>query len=184
MSLVFQGWPPSDSSGEDRKQSEGGRDVEMEEMMEELQEKVQELEKQNEGLKRRLLAAKQQLQVQNRRHTPYSHIQPCINSGLRRLRDDRPMTASRPHTPKAGTPVLFCSVLFYSVIYCIFYSKCVLFRILLYYCMLLHSIPFYTMIYYILCFAIVFYSSLYCNLKSVVCSIFLWFYSILLYSVI
>uniref|UniRef100_A0A673G6M1 RPGRIP1 like n=1 Tax=Sinocyclocheilus rhinocerous TaxID=307959 RepID=A0A673G6M1_9TELE len=54
----------------DRKQSEGGRDVEMEEMMEELQEKVQELEKQNDGLKRRL------------------HIQPRINSGLRRLTDD------------------------------------------------------------------------------------------------
>uniref|UniRef100_A0A8C2C3G7 RPGRIP1 like n=1 Tax=Cyprinus carpio TaxID=7962 RepID=A0A8C2C3G7_CYPCA len=76
----------------DRKKSEGGcvvggRDVEMEEMMEELQEKVQDLEKQNEGLKRRLLATKQQLQVQNRRHTPYSHIQPRINSGLRRLRD-------------------------------------------------------------------------------------------------
>uniref|UniRef100_A0A671N2E9 C2 domain-containing protein n=1 Tax=Sinocyclocheilus anshuiensis TaxID=1608454 RepID=A0A671N2E9_9TELE len=87
----------------DRKQSEGGRDVEMEEMMEELQEKVQELEKQNEGLKRRLLAAKQQLQVQNRRHTPYSHIQPRINSGLRRLTDDMPMASpSRPHTPKAG----------------------------------------------------------------------------------
>uniref|UniRef100_A0A673H4U1 C2 domain-containing protein n=2 Tax=Sinocyclocheilus rhinocerous TaxID=307959 RepID=A0A673H4U1_9TELE len=87
----------------DRKQSEGGRDVEMEEMMEELQEKVQELEKQNEGLKRRLLAAKQQLQVQNRRHTPYSHIQPRINSGLRRLTDDMPMaSSSRPHTPKAG----------------------------------------------------------------------------------
>lgn len=91
----------------DRKQSEGGRvvggrDVEMEEMMEELQEKVQELEKQNEGLKRRLLATKQQLQVQSRRHTPYSHIQPRINSGLRRLRDDRPLTPSRPHTPKAG----------------------------------------------------------------------------------
>uniref|UniRef100_A0A8C2C339 RPGRIP1 like n=1 Tax=Cyprinus carpio TaxID=7962 RepID=A0A8C2C339_CYPCA len=72
----------------DRKKSEGGcvvggRDVEMEEMMEELQEKVQDLEKQNEGLKRRLLATKQQLQVQNRRHTPYSHIQPRINSGLR-----------------------------------------------------------------------------------------------------
>uniref|UniRef100_A0A672QFY7 C2 domain-containing protein n=1 Tax=Sinocyclocheilus grahami TaxID=75366 RepID=A0A672QFY7_SINGR len=87
----------------DRKQSEGGRDVEMEEMMEELQEKVQELEKQNEGLKRRLLAAKQQLQVQNRRHTPYRHIQPRINSGLRRLTDDMPMaSSSRPHTPKAG----------------------------------------------------------------------------------
>ncbi|XP_067292112.1 protein fantom isoform X2 [Pseudorasbora parva] len=91
----------------DRKQSEGGRvaggrDVEVEEMMEELQEKVQELEKQNEGLKRRLLATKQQLQVQSRRHTPYSHIQPRINSGLRRLRDDALLTPSRPHTPKAG----------------------------------------------------------------------------------
>ncbi|XP_026095320.1 protein fantom [Carassius auratus] len=91
----------------DRKQSEGGRvvgsrDVEMEEMMEELQEKVQDLEKQNEGLKRRLLATKQQLQVQSRRHTPYSHIQPRINSGLRRLRDVMPMASSRPHTPKAG----------------------------------------------------------------------------------
>uniref|UniRef100_A0A8C1JBF8 RPGRIP1 like n=1 Tax=Cyprinus carpio TaxID=7962 RepID=A0A8C1JBF8_CYPCA len=91
----------------DRKKSEGGcvvggRDVEMEEMMEELQEKVQDLEKQNEGLKRRLLATKQQLQVQNRRHTPYSHIQPRINSGLRRLRDVMPMASSRPHTPKAG----------------------------------------------------------------------------------
>ncbi|XP_043083996.1 protein fantom isoform X2 [Puntigrus tetrazona] len=86
----------------DRKQSEGGRDVEMEEVMEELQEKVQELEKQNEGLRRRLLAAKQQLQVQNRRHAPYGHVQPRINSGLRRLRDVVPITASRPHTPRAG----------------------------------------------------------------------------------
>ncbi|XP_077067586.1 protein fantom isoform X2 [Siphateles boraxobius] len=83
----------------DRKQSEsaGSRDVEMEEMMEEMQEKVQDLEKQNEGLRRRLLATKQQLQVQTRRHTPYSHIQPRINSGLR-----RPLTPARPHTPKAG----------------------------------------------------------------------------------
>lgn len=95
----------------DRKQAErassgarvtGGRDVEMEEMIEELQEKVQELEKQNEGLKRRLLAAKQQLQAQTRKQTPYSHIQPRINSGLRRLQDDMPITSSRAHTPKAG----------------------------------------------------------------------------------
>ncbi|XP_051546298.1 protein fantom [Myxocyprinus asiaticus] len=95
----------------DRKQGErvasggrvaGVRDVESEEMIEELQEKVQELEKQNEGLKRRLLTAKHQLQVQTRRHTPYSHIQPRINSGLRGLRDDTPMTPSRPHTPKTG----------------------------------------------------------------------------------
>nr|AEM05865.1 rpgrip1l protein [Danio rerio] len=87
----------------DRKQRDGGRDVEMEEMMEELQEKVQELEKQNEGLKRRLLAAKQQLQVQSRRHTPYAHIQSRINTGLRRVPDTHtPVTTSRPHTPKAA----------------------------------------------------------------------------------
>ncbi|KAI7811597.1 protein fantom [Triplophysa rosa] len=95
----------------DRKQAErassggrvaSGRDVEMEEMIEELQEKVQELEKQNEGLRRRLLAAKQHLQVQTCRQSPYSHIQPRINSGLRRLRDDMHVTSSRPHTPKAG----------------------------------------------------------------------------------
>ncbi|XP_062402589.1 protein fantom [Sardina pilchardus] len=65
-----------------------GRDVEMEEMMEELQEKVHQLEKQNEGLKQRLLSAKQQLQVQSRRPTPYGHVQSRVNTGLRRLRDD------------------------------------------------------------------------------------------------
>nr|XP_015224156.1 PREDICTED: protein fantom [Lepisosteus oculatus] len=65
-----------------------GRDVEMEELIEELQEKVQELEKQNEGLRHRLIAAKQQLQVQGRRQSPYGHVQSRINSGLRKLRDD------------------------------------------------------------------------------------------------
>lgn len=108
----------------DRKQAErassggrvaGSRDVEMEEMIEGLQEKVQELEKQNEGLKRRLLAAKQQLQVQTRRQTPYSHIQPRINSGLRRLRDDIPMASSRPHTPKAG---IYITKKNYFLLYC------------------------------------------------------------------
>ncbi|XP_055047592.2 protein fantom [Misgurnus anguillicaudatus] len=93
----------------DRKQAErsssggrgaGGRDVEMEEMIEQLQEKVQELEKQNEGLRRRLLAAKQQLQVQTRKQTPYSHIQPRINTGLHRLRNDISMPSSRPNTAK------------------------------------------------------------------------------------
>ncbi|XP_036431859.1 protein fantom isoform X3 [Colossoma macropomum] len=78
----------------------GGRDVEMEEMIEELQEKVQELEKQNEGLKQRLLTAKQQLQTQSRRPTAYSHIQSRINSGLRRLREDTPVSPQRPLTPR------------------------------------------------------------------------------------
>ncbi|XP_071394998.1 protein fantom [Centroberyx affinis] len=67
------------------------RDVEMEEMMEELQEKVRGLQAENEGLKQRLLLAKQQvLQVQSRRPTPYGHVQSRINSGLKRLRDDTP----------------------------------------------------------------------------------------------
>ncbi|XP_072526344.1 protein fantom isoform X2 [Salminus brasiliensis] len=81
----------------------GGRDVEMEEMMEELQEKVQELEKQNEGLKQRLLTAKHQLQTQSRRPTPYSHIQSRINSGLHRLREDTPAPSQRPLTPRGGS---------------------------------------------------------------------------------
>ncbi|XP_041650612.1 LOW QUALITY PROTEIN: protein fantom [Cheilinus undulatus] len=65
------------------------RDVEMEEMMEELQEKVRSLQGENEGLKQRLLVAKQQLMnTQSRRPTPYGYVQPRVNSGLKRLRDD------------------------------------------------------------------------------------------------
>ncbi|XP_072554214.1 protein fantom isoform X2 [Paramormyrops kingsleyae] len=62
------------------------RDVETEEMVEELQEKVRELTRQNEGLKQRLITAKQQQQQQQgpgRRHVPYGHVQPRINTGLR-----------------------------------------------------------------------------------------------------
>ncbi|XP_017295328.2 protein fantom isoform X1 [Kryptolebias marmoratus] len=65
------------------------RDVEMEEMMEELQEKVRGLQAENEGLKQRLLVAKQQLlSSQSRRPTPYGHVLPRVNSGLKKLRDD------------------------------------------------------------------------------------------------
>uniref|UniRef100_A0A8C9UX70 RPGRIP1 like n=1 Tax=Scleropages formosus TaxID=113540 RepID=A0A8C9UX70_SCLFO len=62
-----------------------GRDVEMEEMMEELQEKVRMLERQNEGLKQRLVTAKLQLQLQaqGRRYGPYGHVKPRVNTGLR-----------------------------------------------------------------------------------------------------
>lgn len=79
-----------------------GRDVEMEEMIEELQEKVRQLEKQNEGLKQRLLTTKQQLQVQPRRPTPYGHIQSRINTGLRRLRDDFSAIPQDANTPTRG----------------------------------------------------------------------------------
>lgn len=79
-----------------------GRNVEMEEMIEELQEKIHELEKQNEGLKQRLLTAKQQIHTQSRRPTPYKHIQSRINSGLRRLRQDTPVLPQQPLTPRGG----------------------------------------------------------------------------------
>uniref|UniRef100_A0A8C6T9J8 RPGRIP1 like n=1 Tax=Neogobius melanostomus TaxID=47308 RepID=A0A8C6T9J8_9GOBI len=64
------------------------RDVEMEEMMEDLQDNVRSLQGENEALKQRLRVAKQQLiQQQSRRATPYSHIHPRVNSGLKKLRD-------------------------------------------------------------------------------------------------
>lgn len=72
------------------------RDLEMEEMLEELQEKVQTLQKQNEVLKQRHHVARQQLlSLQSRRAPPYGHIQPRVNSGLKRLQDDA-SSGSRP----------------------------------------------------------------------------------------
>uniref|UniRef100_A0A8C2UZB8 Protein fantom n=1 Tax=Chinchilla lanigera TaxID=34839 RepID=A0A8C2UZB8_CHILA len=65
-----------------------GRDVEMEEMIEQLQEKVHELERQNEALKNRLISAKQQLQIQGYRQTPYNHVQPRINTGRRKANEN------------------------------------------------------------------------------------------------
>uniref|UniRef100_A0A8C7FBK1 RPGRIP1 like n=1 Tax=Oncorhynchus kisutch TaxID=8019 RepID=A0A8C7FBK1_ONCKI len=80
----------------------GSRDMELEEMMEELQEKVQELQMQNEGLKQRLLAAKQQLQTQSKRPTPYGHVQSRVNTGLRRLREDTFSLAQLPPAAPRG----------------------------------------------------------------------------------
>ncbi|XP_028813484.1 protein fantom [Denticeps clupeoides] len=79
-----------------------GRNVEMEELVEDLQEKVQHLEKQNEGLKQRLISTKHQLQVKTRRPTPYGHVQPRINTGLRRMRDDV-FSPQQPHTPSRAS---------------------------------------------------------------------------------
>lgn len=73
------------------------RDVEMEEMMEELQDKVRGLQAENERLKQRLQVAKQQLLDSQRRPTPYNHVPPRVNSGLKKLRDD----ASSPPRPKS-----------------------------------------------------------------------------------
>ncbi|XP_075939356.1 protein fantom isoform X2 [Anarhichas minor] len=77
------------------------RDVEMEEMMEELQEKVRGLQAENEGLKRRLLLAKQQLLTsQSRRSSPYDRVPSRVNSGLKKLRDD---SSSPPRGRLKGT---------------------------------------------------------------------------------
>ncbi|XP_058502126.1 protein fantom-like isoform X4 [Solea solea] len=66
------------------------RNVEMEMMLEELQEKVRGLQTENEGLKQRLLVAKQQLMnSQSGRLRQYKRVQPRVNSGLKR-RDDSP----------------------------------------------------------------------------------------------
>ncbi|XP_069312393.1 protein fantom isoform X3 [Eulemur rufifrons] len=65
-----------------------GRDVEMEEMIEQLQEKVHELERQNEVLKNRLISAKQQLQIQGYRQTPYNRVQSRINTGRRKANEN------------------------------------------------------------------------------------------------
>uniref|UniRef100_A0A8C4Q5R9 C2 domain-containing protein n=2 Tax=Eptatretus burgeri TaxID=7764 RepID=A0A8C4Q5R9_EPTBU len=92
----------------------GGRNVDMEERVEELQTKVRELERQNEGLRSRLLTTRQQLQTQGRRLTMYPHVAPRVNSGLRRTlassmsngRDARVVPsqeASRGRTVKRAT---------------------------------------------------------------------------------
>ncbi|XP_054426318.1 protein fantom [Pteronotus mesoamericanus] len=65
-----------------------GRDVEMEEMIEQLQEKVHELERQNEVLKNRLISAKQQLQIQGYRQTPYNYVQSRVNTGRRKASEN------------------------------------------------------------------------------------------------
>ncbi|XP_044112068.1 protein fantom isoform X1 [Neovison vison] len=70
-----------------------GRDVEMEEMMEQLQEKVHELERQNEVLKNRLISAKQQLQIQGHRQTPYNYVQSRVNTGRRKVHENAGLQA-------------------------------------------------------------------------------------------
>ncbi|CAB1322836.1 unnamed protein product [Coregonus sp. 'balchen'] len=65
-----------------------------------------ELQMQNEGLKQRLLAAKQQLQTQSKRPTPYGHVQSRVNTGLRRLREDTvTLTQLTPTAPRGPMSV-------------------------------------------------------------------------------
>lgn len=90
--------------------SRSGKDVELEEMIEQLQENVRELEKQKESLHNRLIAAKQQLQTQGHRHAPYNYIQSRINSGLRKVTEDvvmqrRGMQIQNPEVTSRSTQV-------------------------------------------------------------------------------
>ncbi|KAM6324726.1 protein fantom isoform 2-T2 [Podargus strigoides] len=62
-----------------------GQAVELEEMIEHLHERVHELEKQNESLRSRLIATKQQIQTGGYRSSPYSYIQPRVNAGLKKV---------------------------------------------------------------------------------------------------
>lgn len=81
-----------------------GQDVAMEEMIEQLQEKVRDLEKQNEGIRSRLISTKQQLQLQGHRHAPYNYVQSRINTGLKKLNE-----AVSPERPKKGIRLRRCS---------------------------------------------------------------------------
>ncbi|KAM9062820.1 protein fantom isoform 2-T3 [Sarcophilus harrisii] len=76
-----------------------GRDVELEEMIEQLQERVHELEKQNEAFRNKLISAKQQLQFQGPRHTQYNHIQSRVNTGRRKVNE----ISGFQESPRKGT---------------------------------------------------------------------------------
>ncbi|XP_053555907.1 X-linked retinitis pigmentosa GTPase regulator-interacting protein 1 [Bombina bombina] len=62
-----------------------GRDLEIEETIEDLQDRVRDLERRNEALRHRLTTYKQRLQVQDGcRHCPYSTVIARTDSGIRR----------------------------------------------------------------------------------------------------
>ncbi|KAL8176362.1 UNVERIFIED_CONTAM: hypothetical protein K2H54_032762, partial [Gekko kuhli] len=63
-----------------------GRNLDLEEDLEDTQERVRELERRNEGLRNRLHFYKQQLQLQGcSRHCPYGYVPPRVDTGLRRV---------------------------------------------------------------------------------------------------
>nr|KAF6286331.1 RPGRIP1 like [Myotis myotis] len=75
-----------------------GRDVELEEMIEQLQEKAQGLERQNEALKTRLISARQQPQAPGGRQAPHSYAQPRGNAGRRKASE----SAGAQDCPRKG----------------------------------------------------------------------------------
>nr|XP_058967650.1 protein fantom-like [Pocillopora verrucosa] len=56
--------------------------VDTREKMADLEAKIVDLEKQNVGLKNKLTVAKQQLQTQGKRATPYDHVKPRVQTGI------------------------------------------------------------------------------------------------------
>lgn len=58
------------------------RDVDAKEKVADLETKIAELEKQNVGLKNKLMVAKQQLQTHGKRATPYDHVKPKVQTGI------------------------------------------------------------------------------------------------------
>ncbi|XP_020602821.1 protein fantom-like isoform X2 [Orbicella faveolata] len=58
------------------------KDVDTKEKIADLESKIVELEKQNAGLKNKLTVAKQQLQTQGKRATPYDHVKPRVHTGI------------------------------------------------------------------------------------------------------
>uniref|UniRef100_A0A3B4BDK6 C2 domain-containing protein n=1 Tax=Periophthalmus magnuspinnatus TaxID=409849 RepID=A0A3B4BDK6_9GOBI len=80
-----------------------GRDVGMEELIEDLQDNIRSLHSENEGLKQRLRVAKQQIiHQQSRGTTPYSHIHSRINSGIKKLRDTPSPSPVRPKSARSS----------------------------------------------------------------------------------
>lgn len=56
--------------------------LETREKIADLEAKIIDLEKQNVGLKNKLMVAKQQLQTQGKRATPYDHVKPRVQTGV------------------------------------------------------------------------------------------------------
>ncbi|XP_065589340.1 protein fantom isoform X2 [Cyrtonyx montezumae] len=75
-----------------------GHAVELEEMIERLQERVHDLEKQNDSLRSKLIASKQQLHLQGHRPNPYKYVQSRIDTGLKKASD----AAGMPEHIKKG----------------------------------------------------------------------------------
>ncbi|XP_033116274.1 protein fantom-like isoform X2 [Anneissia japonica] len=86
-----------------------GRDIEMEEMLDDLHTKVRELTKQNEAYKNKLMIAKQQLATQSKRQTSYPHVQSRIDTGRAKAAPDTSRQNARPPVDdrRSATPRAF-----------------------------------------------------------------------------